>query len=86
MPAHVLVVDDDLDTRAIIAQLLELEGVPGATAADGRAALDEISRQPPRLVLLDLQMPVLTDWEVLCPLRQAHPTVPVVFMSTGYLV
>ena len=37
-------------------------------------------------MLLDLQMPVLTGWEVLTHLRRAQPAVPVVFMSAGYRV
>jgi CheY-like chemotaxis protein len=76
MSEHILVVDDDPDIRAIIAHLLELEGFQVTTAANGRAALDQIAHQPPRLVLLDLQMPVLTGWEVLSQLRRAQPAVP----------
>jgi CheY-like chemotaxis protein len=76
MSEHILFVDDDPDIRMIIAQLLELEGFQVTTAANGRAALDQIAHQPPRLVLLDLQMPVLTGREVLSQLRRAQPAVP----------
>jgi CheY-like chemotaxis protein len=36
--------------------------------------------------LLDLQMPVMTGWDVLSELRQAGTRIPVVFMSAGYRV
>lgn len=84
MSAHILVVDDDPDIRALIVQLLMLEGFEVATAANGQAALDHIAVQEPQLVLLDLQMPLMSGWEVLAHLRQARPAVPVVFMSAGY--
>jgi CheY-like chemotaxis protein len=53
----VLVVDDDLDIRTVIGEVLEGEGYSVATAADGAAALDILRTRTPRLILLDLTMP-----------------------------
>lgn len=84
MPHHVLVVDDDRSIRETIAQALLLEGYSVATAADGRQALDQIAENPPRLVLLDLTMPVMNGWELLHRIRDAQLDVPVVIMTAGY--
>jgi len=54
----VLVVDDDPVVAATIAEILRSEGIPTTTAEDGIAALKAVEQFHPRLVLLDLGMPV----------------------------
>jgi two-component system response regulator CpxR len=62
----VLVVDDEVDIRETMRAVLEAEGYRVATAADGREALDKLKREPPpKLVLLDLTMPVMNGYELL---------------------
>ena len=57
---RILVVDDDEAVRENLAECLEAEGHDVATAADGFAALERLSRDPlPEVVLLDLSMPGL---------------------------
>jgi CheY-like chemotaxis protein len=55
----VLVVDDDPDIREIVADVLAIEGYSVATAANGVAALEILRTRRPRLILLDLTMPVM---------------------------
>jgi CheY-like chemotaxis protein len=66
----VLVVDDDDDIREGVQSFLESEGHPTHGAANGREALSLLRNQPepPRLILLDLMMPVMSGWEVLVEL------------------
>jgi CheY-like chemotaxis protein len=64
----VLIVDDDDDVRETLQLVLEEEGYPVATAANGREALAQLdSGTPPErlpcLVLLDLLMPIMDGWE-----------------------
>ena len=59
----VLVVDDDAAIRAVVVAVLRDEGYAVAQAADGAAALAATRAAPPRLILLDLRMPVMTGWE-----------------------
>jgi CheY-like chemotaxis protein len=60
----VLVVDDDVDLREALCELLEEAGYPAAGCANGREALDYLQREKlPCLVLLDLMMPVMSGWE-----------------------
>jgi CheY-like chemotaxis protein len=78
-----LVVEDELDLREAIADLLELEGYRVATAANGREALDQLAAKTPGIVLLDLMMPVVDGWQVLDAMRRDERLrgVPVVVIS-----
>ena len=84
MARPVLIVDDDPAIRALIAAVLEDDGFGVVTAANGREALACIAQLLPALVLLDLQMPVMSGWELLAHLRADQVAVPVVFMTAGY--
>jgi len=60
----VLVVDDQEDARASLAEILGMEGYAVATAADGQEALDYLrNNPPPSVILLDLMMPRMNGWE-----------------------
>jgi len=61
-PCEVLVVDDDEAIRSTVCDLLELEGYAVGAAVNGREALTEVERHCPRLVVLDMQMPVMDGW------------------------
>lgn len=55
----VLIVDDEVAIRKMLVEMLSLEGYPTETASDGQDALDVLARSGPRVVLLDITMPVL---------------------------
>jgi CheY-like chemotaxis protein len=83
----VLLVDDDRDIRETIEQILEEEGYGIATAADGELALQHLAVGPlPRLILLDLMMPVMDGRAFLAEYKRlprlAH--IPVVIISSGH--
>jgi CheY-like chemotaxis protein len=82
--AQILVVDDDPDIRSVVEAILSGEGYRVTTAANGRLAWEAISQQQPNVVLLDLQMPVMTGWELLDLLREQGMQVPIVVMTAGY--
>jgi CheY-like chemotaxis protein len=89
LPGHVLIVDDDLDTREMLVTLLSGEGFHAVAAEDGLEALHLLrtvrhhSPDTPCLVLLDLNMPRLGGSEF----RRAQladavvASVPVALMS-----
>lgn len=84
----VLVVEDDEDIRAAIAEILEGEGYEVAIAANGSEALEELQHMPrPCLILLDLMMPVMNGHEFLgrireMPRMQAVPVLVLTAVST----
>jgi CheY-like chemotaxis protein len=60
----ILVVEDDDEIRSALAQVLEDQGFAVHVAANGRHAIDVLRQAPdkPRLILLDLMMPVMDGW------------------------
>jgi CheY-like chemotaxis protein len=64
--AHVLIVDDDRELRALLRSALDDEGYLVTEVADGRSALERLRASPwPQVVLLDLHMPRLDGAGVL---------------------
>lgn len=57
--ARVLVVDDDPDSRMLMADLLSSEGYQVTTAGNGLDALNQLCTVKPSVILLDLEMPVM---------------------------
>jgi two-component system, chemotaxis family, chemotaxis protein CheY len=58
-PPLVLVVDDDPDILEVVCDILEGEGYRVARARNGRDALTRVDEELPRVILLDLMMPVM---------------------------
>ena len=82
----ILIVEDDLDLREALSEVLRDEGYTVAMAADGREALDHLRRQSrPSLILLDLTMPVMNGWQFRAEQRQDPDLsgIPVVVLSAG---
>ncbi len=79
----VLVVDDDPDMRRRLRGVLERDGWSVAEAGDGAEALRSMLHAPPRLVLLDLTMPVMDGFAFLHRLRETPgcSDLPVVVLS-----
>lgn len=63
--AHILVVDDELGIRHLIARILESEGHRVDLAGSGQEALDAIDCWMPDLIVLDLVMPEMDGWRFL---------------------
>jgi DNA-binding response OmpR family regulator len=59
----VLVVDDDVDSRTLLEVALSMAGYDVATAVNGLHALDVARARRPRVILLDLAMPVMDGFE-----------------------
>ncbi len=78
----VLVVDDDPRLREVVRYALSREGYAVREASDGLAALAEVQRDEPALVVLDVLMPELDGLEVCRRLRAQGCSVPVVFLSS----
>ena len=78
---EVLVVDDDADTRSLVARNLEAAGFAVAQAANGDEALLRLRVAPPALVILDLMMPGRNGFQVLEQARSEGLQVPVVILT-----
>lgn len=67
--ARILVVDDNVDTARATARLLEMAGHDVRIAHDGRQALELADSHRPRIILLDIGLPVMDGYEVARQLR-----------------
>jgi adenylate cyclase len=80
---RVLVVDDDPDMAGFLARLLKQQGMQAETAADGVTALKMIAATAPDLVLLDVQMPGPSGFDICRKLKSNEATalLPVVLIT-----
>lgn len=78
-----LVVEDDPDMRSLLRQMLESEHWAAATAENGQAALVEINRARPSLIILDLMMPVMDGFQLVAELQKRDDwrRIPVVVVT-----
>ena len=78
-----VVVDDDEAIGAAIRTLLEPEGIAVEVLGDAQAALPELLRAAPDLVILDVNMPGMSGWELCAILRRqsATRTIPILFLT-----
>lgn len=70
---EVLVVDDNTDTLRLMQRYLEGTRYRFTGAHDPEQAMSLAESQPPRIIVLDVMMPGIDDWELLGRLR-AHPS------------
>lgn len=81
VPTTILVVDDESHIRDVVQYALTREGHVVETAADGRIALERLSRGGIDLVVLDILMPEL-DGLSLCRRVRETSSVPIIFLSS----
>ena len=79
----VLVADDHAVVRQGIKQILsktqDLSVID--EAEDGNQVLEKIKDQMPDVVVMDIEMPVNSSWEVLPQLKSLYPKLPVIILS-----
>jgi two-component system, NtrC family, nitrogen regulation response regulator NtrX len=83
MALDILVVDDELDIRELVAGVMEDEGFAARTAANSDEALAAITERRPSLVLLDvwLEGSRLDGLDLLDEIKRRDPTLPVLVIS-----
>ena len=80
---RILIVDDEPSYRQALSDLLGGEGYQTFTASNGEDAMDLVATQNPDLILLDVQMPGLSGFEV-CERIKGNPKtlfIPVVLVT-----
>ena len=80
MQQNVLVVDDHLEIRDLMVEILNKRGYQVSTASDGNDALTQFAMDRPDLVITGLTMPGLNGFQ-LCRLIRGISSVPVLVMS-----
>lgn len=80
MSARILVVDDEPQIRRALRAGLRANGYDVELAEDGESALTSAASNPPAVVILDLEMPVVDGFEVIENLR-SWSDVPIIVLS-----
>ena len=82
---RILIVEDKASSRELLRTVLENQGYTVHEAADGEEALRKARADLPDLILLDLQMPVRSGYEVLKELRgeRRFASIPIVAVTAS---
>ena len=82
---HILVVDDDKNTRRLIEAVLSRENYTVTTAENGEQALQRLDEQHIDLIVLDIMMPKIDGYELTRQLRAAGNELPILMVSAKQL-
>lgn len=82
---HILVADDDKNTRLLMKAILEAEHYQVFTAVDGADALAVLDREHIDLVVLDIMMPNMDGYEFTKTLRENSNNLPILMVSAKQL-
>jgi len=82
---HILVADDDKNTRMLLKAVLEAENYTVFTAENGEAALEVMDENHIDLVVLDVMMPRMDGYEFTKTLRQSNNNLPILMVSAKQL-
>ncbi|MFD5271584.1 response regulator transcription factor [Streptomyces sp. NPDC058335] len=78
---RVLVIDDDPGIRRLLISALGFAGFEVDVAGELTEALEQIDRQPPDVIVLDVMLPSADGFEILQLLRSRAVDVPVLFLT-----
>lgn len=80
---RIIIVDDDRDTRELLAMALEGEGFEVASAANGLRLISSLQLRRPHLILLDVNMSWIDGFELCKAVKknEGFRDIPVVFVS-----
>lgn len=62
--AHVLIIEDNEDSRRMLEQLLHLDGYTVSVAADGPSGFDAIKDDAPDIALVDIGLPLMNGYDI----------------------
>jgi len=79
LPLRILVIDDELQVRSTLAEMLEEQGHSVTQAPGGREGLSYLESNPELVdvVISDLGMPDMTGWDVAAAIQERWPGLPV---------
>ena len=82
-PLHVLVVDDEMVVRQIIAEYIKADGHLVEVASNGAEGLEKFRKKNFDLVVLDRAMPGMSGDQLASQIKSANPNIPII-MLTGF--
>lgn len=80
----VLIIDDEPDILELTRHILEMAGHSVVTADDADSGLVKIRTSQPDLLIMDLNLPGVSGWDLLKIVRQENKNLPVILISGRY--
>jgi CheY-like chemotaxis protein len=80
-PARLLLIEDEPQVQAVLAEMLREAGYGVAVASDGIEGIEHCERERVDVVLSDISMPGISGWDVAARLRARHPHIPIGFVT-----
>jgi len=80
-PARLLLIEDEPEVQAVLAELLREAGYSVTVASDGLEGVEHCERESVDVVLSDISMPGISGWDVAARLRTRHPHIPIGFVT-----
>ncbi len=81
--ARILIIDDDLQIREMMEQMLQKEGYETIGASDGQIAMKLCRENPADVVITDIIMPEKEGIETIVELKREFPGIKIIAMSGG---
>ena len=82
---HILVVDDDKNTRRLLTAVLEAENYSVSSAENGEEALTVLDKTHVDLIVLDIMMPKMDGYELTTLLRETNNDLPILMLTAKHL-
>jgi CheY-like chemotaxis protein len=80
---HILIIEDDVEVRELLAIILKRAGHLVTEAGDGRDGIHAFRTNPADLIITDLIMPRQEGLETIVQLRQEFPNLKIIAISGG---
>ncbi|MDQ6960760.1 MAG: response regulator [Mariprofundaceae bacterium] len=82
-PKKILIVDDEVKNRALLAAYLDVEGHEHREAVDGRQAIEMVKDYHPDLILMDIMMPVMDGFKAAKWIKDTPETrhIPIIMLT-----
>lgn len=81
MAKHILIADDEAPTRELLAMFFRRAGYTVSTVAQGQEVLPFLTGQTPDLLVLDIDLGDANGIELLCPIKQKMPNLPIIIFT-----
>jgi len=79
---YVLIVEDEPNSMLFLQSVLNRSGLHIGTAVNGKEAIEKALAQPkPDLVLLDLQLPLVSGYDVIKAIKEVDSTLPIIVQT-----
>ena len=79
--SKILIVDDEIQIRSLLARMLELEGYEVCQAGDCKAAVKQLEVQSPDVVLCDVFLPDGNGVDLVLNIKKQAPNVEVILLT-----